>query len=195
MRPTPLVLGTLGSNMASRDERRASIWSVPARVKYLYFSCFALQLGVGAFLVVWEGAVFRTPSLTAAILALWTNLAPLVLTSAALSVLLAEGVETAMVIAADLQRWLDERWERRQAEARKRQAQARRQRVRARAQARARARAEGRAEGHAEGHAEGRREALAAVQEWNERRLAAEARGEPFNEPPPSIEVDLNGTP
>ena len=191
MGPTPLLLGTLGSNMASRDERRAPIWSVPARVKYLYFNCFALQLGVGAFLVVWEGAVLRTPSLTAGILALWTNLAPLVLTSAALSVLLAEGVETAMVIAADLQRWLDERWERRQAEARKRQAQARRQRVRARAQARTRARAEGRAEGHAEG----RREALAAVQEWNERRLAAEARGEPFNEPPPSIEVDLNGTP
>lgn len=177
--------------MASRDERRAPIWSVPARVKYLYFNCFALQLGWGAFLVVWEGAVFRTPSLTAGILALWTNLAPLVLTSAALSVLLAEGVETAMVIAADLQRWLDERWERRQAEARKRQAQARRQRVQARAQARARVRAEGRAEGHAEG----RREALAAVQEWNERRLGAEARGEPFNEPPPSIEVDLNGTP
>ena len=173
--------------MASRDERRASIWSVPARVKYLYFSCFALQLGAGAFLVVWEGAVFGALSLTAAILALWTNLAPLVLTSAALSVLLAEGVEAAMVIAADLQRWLDERWERKQAEIRKRQAKARRQRVRARAQARARLRAEGRAEG--------RRETLAAVQEWNERRLAAEARGEPFDEPPPFTEVDLNGTP
>ena len=176
--------------MASRDERRAPVWSVPARVKCLYFSCFAIQLGVGAFLVVWEGAVFRAPSLTAATLALWIGLSPLVITSVATSVLLSEGVETVMVIAAGLQRWLDERWERRQAEARARQAKARRQRFRARAQARARARAEGRAEGHAEG----RRETLAAMQEWNERRLAAEARGEPFNEPPPSIEVDLNGT-
>ena len=45
-------------------------------------------------------------------------------------------------------------------------------------------REEGRAEGREEGRAEGR-EMLQRWQEWNRRRLAAEARGERFEEPPP----------
>ena len=43
---------------------------------------------------------------------------------------------------------------------------------------------EGRIEGREEGRAEGR-EMLQRWQEWNRRRLAAEARGERFEEPPP----------
>ena len=45
--------------------------------------------------------------------------------------------------------------------------------------------AEGRAEGMAEGRSEGRSELAAEVAAWNERRLAAESRGEKFDEPPP----------
>ena len=41
------------------------------------------------------------------------------------------------------------------------------------------------AEGKAEGRAEGRAEVYQAVAEWNTRRLEAEARNQPFNEPPP----------
>ena len=37
----------------------------------------------------------------------------------------------------------------------------------------------------AEAKAEGRRQALAKVREWNARRLDADAKGEPFDEPPP----------
>ena len=37
-----------------------------------------------------------------------------------------------------------------------------------------------------QGRAEARAETLAEVEEWNRRRLAAEARGEPFDEPLPS---------
>ena len=48
-------------------------------------------------------------------------------------------------------------------------------------------RAEGRAEGQAEGKAEGLEEANAAWQEWNQRRMAAETAGEPFDEPPPDF--------
>ncbi len=44
---------------------------------------------------------------------------------------------------------------------------------------------EARAEGKEEGRAEGRAEAYREVAEWNSRRLAAEARGEKFTEPPP----------
>ena len=42
----------------------------------------------------------------------------------------------------------------------------------------------GRARGIAEGRAEGR-EMAQRWQDWNNRRLAAEGRGEPFDEPPP----------
>ena len=41
------------------------------------------------------------------------------------------------------------------------------------------------AEARAEGRAEGRAEAYREVAEWNRRRMAAEARGEKFTEPPP----------
>ena len=46
-------------------------------------------------------------------------------------------------------------------------------------------RASGIAEGRAKGMAEGREEMAQRWQDWNNRRLAAEGRGEPFNEPPP----------
>ena len=57
-----------------------------------------------------------------------------------------------------------------------------------RRQARAEGVAEGEARGIAQGEAKGRAEALAEVVAWNEKRLAAEAKGEPFDEPPPGVE-------
>ena len=46
--------------------------------------------------------------------------------------------------------------------------------------------ARGITEGMARGKAEGKAELAAEVADWNERRLAAEARGEKFDEPPPT---------
>ena len=69
-----------------------------------------------------------------------------------------------MVIAHDIQKWLDKR--------RQKQLEA--------------ARAEGRAEGEAKGRNEGRAENQQAWTEWNARRLDAESRGENFTEPPPN---------
>ena len=46
-------------------------------------------------------------------------------------------------------------------------------------------RAEGREEGLVEGLGAGRRETQQRWEEWNRRRVAAEARGERFEEPPP----------
>ena len=57
-----------------------------------------------------------------------------------------------------------------------------------RRQARAEGVAEGEARGIAQGEAKGRAELVAEVVAWNERRLAAEAKGEPFDEPPPGVE-------
>ena len=52
-------------------------------------------------------------------------------------------------------------------------------------QAKAEGKAEGRAEGRAEGKAEGIAERDRQWAAWNQRRAEAEARGEPFHEPPP----------
>ena len=49
-----------------------------------------------------------------------------------------------------------------------------------------------REQGHAEGHAEGLTEERQRWVEWNERRVAAEAAGEEFTEPPPSL-ANSNG--
>ena len=42
------------------------------------------------------------------------------------------------------------------------------------------------AEGRAEGREKGKAEVYQEVAEWNRRRMAAEARGEKFTEPPPA---------
>ena len=47
-------------------------------------------------------------------------------------------------------------------------------------------RTEGRTEGRDEGRAEGRESLAAEIESWNRRRLEAERRGQPFDEPPPS---------
>lgn len=49
----------------------------------------------------------------------------------------------------------------------------------------AQGRAEGRRESLAEGQAKGRAELADEIAEWNRRRLAAEERGDKFDEPPP----------
>ena len=54
-----------------------------------------------------------------------------------------------------------------------------------RAQGREEGRAQGRAQGREEGREQGRMDLAAKVEAWNARRLDAEARGEPFDEPPP----------
>ena len=51
-----------------------------------------------------------------------------------------------------------------------------------------------RAEGRDEGRAEGRDERTAEVVAWNDRRLAAEANNQPFDEPIPGTDDRRNGT-
>ena len=59
---------------------------------------------------------------------------------------------------------------------------------------RRKARAEGEARGIALGEARGRAGLAAEVVAWNERRLAAEANNEPFDEPIPGTDDRRNGT-
>ncbi len=102
-----------------------------------------------------------------AIMRIWHNAlmaeGAIAMASAAISFTLTESWRAAMVIAHDIQKWLDKR--------RQKQLEA--------------AIAKGRAEGEAKGRAEER----SLWQEWNARRLDAESRGENFTEPPPNGKV------
>ena len=74
-----------------------------------------------------------------------------------------------MVVADYItQRWLNPLKERRRREAEQRQQQAHE-------------------EGRAQGRVEGEAQTQAAWEAWNERRMTAEANGQPFDEPPPGI--------
>ena len=53
---------------------------------------------------------------------------------------------------------------------------------------RAEGKAEGKLEGKAEGKAEGKTEMYRRWADWNARRLQAESKGVPFDEPPPANE-------
>ncbi len=56
-------------------------------------------------------------------------------------------------------------------------------------------REKGRAEGREEGREEGIATANAAWRAWNRRRLDAEAKGEPFDEPPPDYTANSANNP
>ena len=51
-----------------------------------------------------------------------------------------------------------------------------------------------RQEGHEEGREEGRAERDAEWDAWNQRRMEADANGEPFTEPPPSQRNGSSGS-
>ena len=99
--------------------------------------------------------------------------------AAGLALLTIEGPNTVMVVAHYLRKRLIEPLEeRRRQEAEQRQRGAREKGL-------AEGLAEGRVKGRVEGRVEGEAQAQAAWEAWNERRLAAEAGGESFDEPPP----------
>ena len=100
--------------------------------------------------------------------------------AAGLALLTIEGPQTLMVVADYLRKKLIEPLEeKRRAEAERRRAETEERLARIREESRAAGRAEGRAEAEAE--------MRTAWETWNERRMAAEAAGEPFDEPPPGI--------
>ena len=61
-------------------------------------------------------------------------------------------------------------------------------------EAKAEGKAEGREEGKEEGRAEGREEIQKAWVDWNTRRIEAETRGIPYDEPPPTLPADTQDT-
>lgn len=157
------------------QEDRESIWSVTRSRRALYFGLFTLYaLGNIGFLIWYHVFERRTDTWPQTILSITQGIGVNTVGAAGLALLTIEGPKTVMVVADYItERWLNPLKERRRQEAEQRRQEAERREQQAREK------------GLAEGRAEGEAQTQAAWKAWNERRLAAEAEGEPFDEPPP----------
>ena len=164
--------------MGREPEPRVSVTSVPERWRELYFVIFSAQTLALIGLAVWyEVFVVTEDTWPETIFAIGRAVGPGVGAIMAESIIATEGLF--MVLFGGIMR---RREERRVEEAK--------------SQGRSEGVAEGRSEGIVEGRSEGIAEGLALAnknwQEWNRRRLEAEAEGRPFTEPPPSDPLSEN---
>ena len=173
---------TNGEQGETTRQDRDSIWTIPLTWRALYFGLFTLYALAGIGFLIWYHAFeHKTDSWPETILLITQGIGVNTVGAAGLALLTIEGPNTVMVIAHYLRKKLIEPLdERRRREAEERLRAAREKGLNE-------GRAEGRAEGRTEGRAEGEAQARAEWVAWNQRRLAAEASGEPFDEPPPGI--------
>ena len=162
--------------MAREPEPRVSVASVPERWRELYLIIFSAQTLALLGLAIWyEVFVVTKDSWPETIFAIGRDVGPGVGVIMAESIIITEGLF--MVLFGGIMR---RREERRVEEAENR---GRSQGI---AEGKSQGIAEGRSQGIAEGLAQGSAQEREKWQEWNRRRLEAEADGRPFNEPPPS---------
>ena len=180
----------LAAENGGTAERRESIWSVNERWRWLYFTFFLLLMSGSSALVVWHetfgaGAGGGVVQWAVDVVA---GLASAAVSSAGLSLCVTEVV----MLSTLLSRKLDERKARIFNEGRREGRQEGREE--ARQEGRREGQEEGRREGQEEGRREGRQEGRvvrdAEWDAWLERMMAAQAKGEPFAEPPPSRRAD-----
>jgi len=145
-------------NTETPNPQRESIWSVPIEYRVLYFSLFIIQSLIGISYVVWhEVWINDGDSFHSTITAIILMDVAVIAHSAGIGVIVSE---SKMVIA----QYLEQRYY---------------------GPKRRKALAEAEAKGVKKGREEGVKQANAKFREWNARRIEAEAKGEPFDEPPP----------
>ena len=161
--------------MNARDPERQSIWSVASGWLPAYFALFnALGLlGVG-FVIVRNVLWVSHPTVHDMIWAIITGIVVVGAASATASILAVETGKNVMIVGTYLEEMLKKRRARQLAEVR--------------AEGVNEGRAEGVEKGRAEGVTKGRSDLAVEIREWNARRLAAQSKGEPFDEPPPGLE-------
>ena len=158
---------------------RESIWSISGGWQSMYFAFFSLQLVLGLSVVLWyhvfehvEDGVVET------LIGVIRDSASVSVWSAGTSYTLVEGARFLMILASNLEQWINRKWEERDA--------------RNRAEGIAIGVEEGEKRGIEIGLEEGRvseraewEDRFAELRAWNDRRMAAESRGEFFDEPMP----------
>ena len=158
------------------QEDRDSIWSIPLARRALYFGLFTAYALAGIGFLLWYEVFEHTADTwPETILSIMQGTGVTTVGAAGLALLTIEGPQTFMVVADYLRKKLIEPLEEKrriEAERRREEAEQRREQVRA------------------EGRAAGEASVQAAWEAWNERRMAAEVRGEPFDEPPPELPAE-----
>lgn len=192
-----------GPKPPPEDDDRESIWSIPPALRALYFALFTVYATAGIGLLVWDTIAANPPEKWRLIIvAIAQGLGAATVGAAGLALLTIEGPKTVMIIADYIRkRWVIPLEEKQRAEAAQIWAEAAQQQAEAAQQQAEAAQQQAEAERiNAEtkeflakkqeedlqkGREEGMERMHSQWQAWNERRLSAEAKGEPFDEPPP----------
>ena len=164
---------------ADRDGNvRESIWSISGGWQSMYFAFFSLQIVLGMSVVLWYHVFEHVEdSVVETLIGVIRDSASVSVWSAGASYTLAEGARFLMILANNLEQWINRKWEERDA----------------------RNRAAGLEEGEQKGRVAERAEwedrfadlrareehMLSELRAWNDRRMSAESRGEIFDEPMP----------
>ena len=152
------------------DDERESIWSISVRLKGLYFALFSTQIVAGVTWLTRKAILDESQTgIPDKILSVWQGMAPVAISSAAIALAITDIWKTSMVFGT----WLEDEIKKR--------------RQKSIAEAQKKGFTQGQAEGFTQGQAEGIMEERLRWQKWNQRREAAEAAGEEFNEPPPDV--------
>ena len=146
---------------------RESIWTISKSWQSVYFAFFSLQMVLGVSLIFWYHVFEHVEDgIVETLIGMVRDLASVSVGSAGTSYTLAEGARLLMILANNLEQWINKKWDERDA----------------------RNRAEGLEEGEKKGRAVERAEwedRFAELRAWNDRRISAESRGEIFDEPMP----------
>ncbi len=146
--------------MTNREpSERQSIWSVASGWLPMYFALFDLLGTIGVLYVIGYNVFGRShASVHDMVWTIVTNIVIVGAASATISILAVETGKNVMITGTYLEQMLNRRRARQLAEAEER------------------------------GETKGCAALGVQLREWNERRLAAESKGEPFDEPPPGLD-------
>ena len=157
-----------GVGAGSSSSVRESIWTISKSWQSVYFAFFSLQMVLGVSLVFWYHVFEHVEDgIVETLIGIVRDLASVSVGSAGTSYTLAEGARLLMILANNLEQWINKKWEER--DARNRSAGLE----------------EGEKRGIEIGLEEGRAVERAEWRAWNDRRMSAESRGEIFDEPMP----------
>ena len=162
-----------------RASVRESIWTISKSWQSVYFAFFSLQMVSGMSVVFWYHVFEHVEdSIVETFIGIIQGSASVSVGSAGTSYTLAEGSRLLMILASNLEQWINKKWDERDA----------RNRAAGLEEGEKKGRAIGVEEGEKKGRAVERAEwedRFAELRAWNERRISAESRGEMFDEPMP----------
>ena len=169
---------------------RESIWTISRGWQSVYFAFFSLQMVSGMSVVFWYHVFEHVEDgIVETLIGIIQGSASVSVGSAGTSYTLAEGARLLMILANNLEQWINKKWDERDA----------RNRAEGLEEGEKKGRAIGVEEGEKKGRAVERAEwedrfadlrareerMLSELRAWNDRRMSAESRGELFDEPMP----------